>query len=240
MEFRGNEIWETPEQTFFAQGGNSHVYRVTNKLSEGEFALKLYKFENSTGERFNRFLDEIDVVKSLREISGCVSCIDHGLFDERPFYVMKYYRGGTFRDKYIGTQAHTLDEKIEDFSRTLEIVRCGHAIGLAIRDIKPQNILIDEDGAPVVSDFGLSMWIDMPDEARNTPPLGMIGSQGYRPPEWQTRYPDPNHQPGDIWSLGRLFWAILAGRNAPNSYETLGGKGTHLNLYITNKHSLRL
>lgn len=234
MKFEGSKCWSSTEDKPFAQGGNSFVYLVVDS-SGNEFALKLYKFDHVSGERYQRFIDEIAVVKTLDGIDGCVSCIDHGFFENKPFYVMPYFPNGTFRTKYFFDSAISTEEKIQDFQKVLQIVKAIHCTGLAIRDIKPQNILIDGFGNPVLADFGLSLWVDICDDERETPPEGMVGSQGYRPPEWHTKYPEPNHRPGDIWSLGRTLWAIMAGKNPPNNYETLGGNGTHLNQYV-DKH----
>lgn len=236
MDFIGSKIWQSSEGKHFAQGGNSFVYMVKGELGE-EFALKLYKFDNFSGERYKRFLAEISVVKDLAGVDGCVSYVDHGFHGGKPFYVMPYFPNGTFRDKYFGTSSYSEKEKLEDFLKLLQVVRSIHSTGLAIRDIKPQNILIDNEGNPVVADFGLSLWVDICDEERETPVDGMVGSQGYRPPEWHTRYPEPNHRPGDIWSLGRTLWAMMTGINPPNNYETLGCNGTHVNQYVDKRYA---
>ena len=236
MEFVGTHTWTSIDEKYFSQGGNSFLHKVKG-LSEGVFALKLYKFDHISGERYKRFLDEISVVKELSEIEGCVSCLDHGFHQEKPFYVMPYFSNGNFREKYFNGASRSEEKKLEDFLKVLQIVKSIHSTGLAIRDIKPQNILIDNDNNPVIADFGLSLWVDICDEDRETLPTGMVGSQGYRPPEWHTKYPEPNHRPGDIWSLGRTLWAMMAGINPPNNYETLGGNGTHLNQYVDKRHA---
>ncbi|MGA1932614.1 protein kinase domain-containing protein [Arcobacter sp. YIC-464] len=239
MIFSGQSEWECIETKPFAQGGNSYVYKVSRSTSQEIFALKLYKSEQFEGERYERFLEEINIVKELSNISGCIKYIDHGLSSNRPFYVMPYYSGGTYRSKYLNDKNANISpiQKLEDFQKLLQIVKELHDEGLAIRDIKPQNILLDEKNEPILADFGLSLWINTCNEDRMTPEQGSIGSQGYRPPEWASNYPLPDHSPGDIWSLGRTLWAIFAGKNAPNNYETLGGNGTHLNLYLPKEYA---
>lgn len=233
MIFQGvRNIWTAidPLDGPYAQGGNSYIFRV--KSNQGCLcAVKLFKHDLE-GERFNRFLDEIAIVEALNGLKGCVPCLDHGDQAGRPFYIMPFYEKGTFRTKYLTGAPISIDNKLSDFLAVLKIVENIHDRGLAVRDIKPQNILIDDAGLPVVSDFGLSMWVDQSDDDRHTPAERSVGSRGYRPPEWQLRYPDPNHKPGDIWSLGRTFWAMISGRNPPDNYETLGGAETHLSLYI--------
>ncbi|WP_419205496.1 protein kinase domain-containing protein [Photobacterium leiognathi] len=235
MIFKGTKNWTSEDNSHFAEGGNSLLYRVENDDLPGQYALKLYKCDDLVGERYNRFLSEIEIVKAISKVNGCVSYEDHGLHDGRPFYVMPYYKNGTFRSEFLSdkTHKHTALYKLDAFLKVLQIVKTLHDDGLAIRDIKPQNILLDNNNDPVIADFGLSLWLNTCDDERHTPEGGSIGSQGYRPPEWASSYPDPNHRPGDIWSLGRTLWAIFAGKNPPNNYETLGGIGTHLKLYVS-------
>ncbi|WP_313686295.1 protein kinase domain-containing protein [Pantoea sp.] len=233
MSFQGiKNLWtaiDTPNEPY-AQGGNSYIFRVKGN-QDSLCAVKLFKHDLE-GERFNRFLDEIAIVETLNGLQGCVPCLDHGDLAGRPFYIMPFYEKGTFRSRYLTGAQIPIENKLSDFLVVLRIVERIHDRGLAIRDIKPQNILIDDAGLPVISDFGLSIWVDQSDDERHTPAERSVGSRGYRPPEWQSRYPDPNHKPGDIWSLGRTFWAMISGRNPPDNYETLGGAETHLSLYI--------
>lgn len=233
MSFQGlKSFWTAIDQLDqpFAQGGNSYIFRVKSN-EDGVCAAKLFKHDLE-GEKFNRFLDEIEIVEKLNGLQGCVPCFDHGDMAGRPFYIMPFYEKGTFRTKYLTGAQISIENKLSDYLAVLKIVERVHERGLAIRDIKPQNILIDDAGLPVISDFGLSIWVGQSDDDRHTPAERSVGSRGYRPPEWQSRYPDPNHKPGDIWSLGRTLWAMISGRNPPDNYETLGGGETHLSLYI--------
>ncbi len=134
---------------------------------------------------------------------------------------MLYYVNGTYRDKYFNKKNNPKEPKIilSDFLRVLQIVKDLHSKNLAIRDIKPQNILVDENGYPVLSDFGLSLWTFLEDSKRLTLSGEKIGSQGYMPPEWAEKYPEIDHLPGDIWSLGRNLWALFSGKkNIPGKF----------------------
>lgn len=239
MKFEGSNNWNCEDECIFAQGGNSFVYRVSSDSSGRDYALKLYKSDDLQGERYNRFLGEIEIVKNISGINGCVEYEDHGLHEGKPFYVMPFYENGTFRSKFLTSGSHEQNalHKLDAFLKVLQIIKELHEDGLAVRDIKPQNILLDDSDDPVIADFGLSLWLNTCDEERHTPENGIVGSQGYRPPEWASSYPDPNHRPGDIWSLGRTLWAIFAGKNPPNNYETLGGNGTHLKLYTSKEYA---
>lgn len=70
MEFFGSRTWKANEDKHFAQGGNSFVYKVRSEGEKESFALKLYKFDHISGERYERFLAEISVVKDLAGIEG--------------------------------------------------------------------------------------------------------------------------------------------------------------------------
>ena len=232
MNFSGTFQWQIEGESHFREGGNSWVYRVRRPNDEREYALKLFRFETDPPS-LARFNSEIEIVQALHGTPHCVQYIDHGTIGGKPFYVMPFFMNGTLRDKYIN-KANNLStiDRLSEFIAICKRVALIHNIGLAIRDIKPQNILIDEDMSPVLADFGLSMWVDTPDDDRQTVTLEKVGSRGYRPPEWHSRYPEPNQRPGDIWSLGRTLWAMMAGQNPPDNYETLGASGNHLSNFI--------
>ncbi|PHV25317.1 hypothetical protein CSQ93_24695 [Janthinobacterium sp. BJB426] len=240
MKLEGASVWEAVVGGRIFRGGNSIVYEVRRAGDESLYAAKVFN-RDADEQSLSRFNNEIILVKGLVDIKGCVSYIDHGMIEEKPFYIMPLMENGTFRTKYItNTSSIDIVQIIDDFSAILVTVASIHDLGLAIRDIKPQNILLDVEGRPVIADFGLSMWADTPDDERQTRIEEAIGSQGYRPPEWHTKYPNPNHRSGDIWSLGRTLWAMVARENAPNNYETLGGAGNHLKNYLPKEQALIL
>jgi serine/threonine protein kinase len=225
--------------TQIARGGNSVVYLASQNRSTSEenVAIKLFEESSRSGLREQRFLSEIEIVKSLKSIEGCCTLLDHGFYKGRPFYVMPYYKHGNFYDRYIKNKNESEDivELLENFLKLVQTVVKLHekTPRLAIRDIKPQNILLN-DGQPILCDFGLALWSDTPTEERLTS-MELIGSTGYRPPEWSTSYPEPDQTAGDIWSLGRTLWAICARSTPPNNYDSLATAEFHLSKYISDK-----
>ncbi len=222
-----------------ARGGNSIVYRAApNESTGGEIvAVKIFEEAARSGLRKQRFLSEIEIVKNLKSVEGCCTLLDHGFYEGRPFYVMPYYKHGNFYDRYIKNPNDSEDTValLEQFLKLVETVADLHERNpkLAVRDIKPQNILLN-DGCTILCDFGLALWSDTPTEERLTA-MELIGSTGYRPPEWSMSYPEPDQTAGDIWSLGRTLWAICAGRSPPNSYDSLATSEFHLSRYIGDK-----
>jgi len=234
---KGNKYeWELSDKPF-KHGGNSEIFKA-NKMNQivtnqyNKYVAKLFKEKCNKDSRKERFIQEIEIVKKISSIQGCVKYVDHGFMDNVPFYIMPEYNGN-FVDKYLNKSNNNLFTKLSDFLSLLQVVSELHNImGLAIRDIKPQNILINDKNEPVVADFGLALWVNTPNEERLTESSIQIGSQGYRPPEWQQKYPNPKQTSGDIWSLGRTLWAMIAGKHAPNNYENLGSSNYHLKQYI--------
>ncbi|MDQ7798982.1 MAG: protein kinase [Candidatus Edwardsbacteria bacterium] len=231
-----NTVWKTKVDVPFAQGGNSRLFEVWNDGSDKRFALKLYKASDTAQKRKERFYQEIEIVKKLENIPGCIQLIDYGEYEGVPFFVMPFFANGTIKEKYldiIGESKIELKTVLRDFLKILFIVKDIHTLGLAIRDIKPQNILVDENNDPIITDFGLSLWLNTDYKERLTICGEIIGSAGYTPPEWSETEPSLNHFKGDIWSLGRCLWAMCAGKHAPRNFDTLGGEDTHLSQYIS-------
>ena len=235
MKFKGeNNTWVTDDH-FWREGGNSYIYiGKTKAQGDPDFALKLFKAEIRKEIRRKRFMGEIDILRRVKEIPGCVEYLDHGIKNNVPFVVTKLYRGGDFSDRYIKSKCQEpAYETMNKFLELLQIVKRLHDQDprLAVRDIKPQNIFLKDDLTPVIGDFGLSLFSDTPDEERLTI-FSQIGSQGYRPPEWTEKYLPSDHTSGDIWSLGRVLWAIFSQKHPPNNFEPLGIKENHLKNFI--------
>src|SRR5947208_12847177 len=122
---------------------------------------------------------------------------------------MKYAEGGSLR-----SAAPTLRTKPRECVRLMAKVARGiayaHGKGVLHRDLEPGNILLDENGEPMVSDFGLAKWLDQDSALTRT--LETLGTPGYIAPE-QTECPaDKLTCAADLYSLGAILFYLLTGR----------------------------
>lgn len=125
-----------------------------------------------------------------------------------PFYVMEYVDGQPIDRACEGKRAHEIAALAETIARALGY---AHQRGVLHRDIKPDNILVDRNGAPRITDFGLaSRWGESPPVVGETSPVAG-GTPWYLPPEgWGTA--GASTPAVDIYSLGVMVYRLLTGR----------------------------
>jgi TolB-like protein/Tfp pilus assembly protein PilF len=160
-------------------------------------------------ETLVRFRREAEAVASLDHPNILpiyeVSESEEGL----PYFSMKYATSGSLR-----TAAPTLRTKPRECVRVMakvaRAIAYAHSKGILHRDLQPGNILLDENGEPMVSDFGLAKWLDQGSDLTRT--LETLGTPGYIAPE-QTDCPaDKLTCTADVYSLGAILFYLLTGR----------------------------
>ncbi len=192
------------------RGGMGVIYRARQQHSRRIVAVKrILAHEVNSHETLVRFRREAEAVASLDHPNILpiheVSESEEGL----PFFSMKYATGGSLR-----AAAPTLRTKPRECVRLMAKVARGiayaHGKGVLHRDLQPGNILLDENGEPMVSDFGLAKWLDQSSDLTRT--LETLGTPGYIAPE-QTECPaDELGCAADIYSLGAILFYLLVGR----------------------------
>jgi serine/threonine protein kinase len=192
------------------RGGMGVIYRARQQHSRRIVALKrIFAHDANSHHTLTRFRREAEAVASLDHPNILpiheVSESKEGL----PFFSMKYAVGGSLR-----TAAPALRAKPRDCVRLMAKVARGiayaHSKGVLHRDLQPGNILLDENGEPMVSDFGLAKWLDQTSDLTRT--LETLGTPGYIAPE-QTKCPASKLTPAaDIYSLGAILFYLLTGR----------------------------
>jgi TolB-like protein/predicted Ser/Thr protein kinase len=192
------------------RGGMGVIYRARQQHSRRIVAVKrIFAHEANAHETLTRFRREAEAVASLDHSNILpiyeVSESEDGL----PFFSMKYAIGGSLR-----TAAPTLRSKPRECVRVMaKVARAmdyAHGKGILHRDLQPGNILLDENGEPMVSDFGLAKWLDQTSDLTRT--LETLGTPGYIAPEQAESRAADLTSAADTYSLGAILFYLLTGR----------------------------
>jgi serine/threonine protein kinase/WD40 repeat protein len=221
------------------EGGMGIVYQAYDDRLRRTVAVKLLRRVSRSRSLATRLRREAEAAARLSH-PNVVQVYATGEFDELPFVVMGYVRGGTLDDRLQG-QPQPPRASAHIVRLLAEAVEFAHQRGVIHRDIKPRNILLDcfaanvanaswEEITPKIADFGLAKLQD--DENGATHSGQMIGTPAYAAPEQlqSARRVLPDSQPktleglekmpeevsvgptADIYSLGVLLYQMLTGR----------------------------
>lgn len=186
-------------------GAFSHVFKAVN-LSTNEFVAikRITKTLNRRAELLsvNR---EIGVMKAANHPMICklYDCIE----DEQHIYIVMELAAGKTLLKYINSRGRLKEEETKKlFAQLLDIVDYLHTLNIVHRDLKVENVMIDENGNMKLIDFGFSCMISDEDPLMDT----WCGTRQYVAPEMlhQKSY----SKAVDIWSMGVILFGMFAGR----------------------------
>jgi eukaryotic-like serine/threonine-protein kinase len=188
-------------------GGMANVYLGQDIILDREVAIKVLKLEYANDDEFiARFHREAHAATSLSH-QNIVTIYDVGDEDGIYYMVMEYVSGMTLK-QYI--QAHgpiVVPDTVDIMKQVTSAISHAHANGIVHRDIKPQNILIDNYGKVKVTDFGIATALSATSLTQTN---AMLGSVHYLSPE-QARGGIATKK-SDIYSLGIVMFELLTGR----------------------------
>jgi len=189
-------------------GGMAIVFRAMDTLTNMPVALKLLKPEYLDNQEIcRRFRNESKAIALLKH-KNIVKIYDVSDSNDYLFIVMEYINGITLKD-YIEQQGVlTWKEAVHFTSQILRALKHAHSKGIVHRDIKPQNIMLMENGDIKVMDFGIARVSDYHDAA--TIGNQAIGSVHYVSPE-QARGGQTDER-SDLYSLGVMMYEMLTGQ----------------------------
>jgi eukaryotic-like serine/threonine-protein kinase len=189
------------------EGGMAEVYKAKCHLLNRFVAVKILKDEYSSDKEFvDKFKAEAAAAGSISN-SNIVNIYDVGSQENVNYIVMEYVHGRTLKEVII--QSGRLD-----YNRALDIaiqigkaLECAHKNGIIHRDIKPQNILVTDEGLVKVTDFGIAKAAN---SATITNSNKVMGSAHYFSPEQaKGTFVDART---DIYSLGIVLYEMVTGR----------------------------
>ncbi|QPC46300.1 Stk1 family PASTA domain-containing Ser/Thr kinase [Mangrovibacillus cuniculi] len=188
-------------------GGMANVYLAHDMILDRDVAVKILRFDSSNEEEFiKRFQREAQAATSLAH-SNIVSIYDVGEDDEIYYIVMEYVKGYTLKEYIQQNHPLSLTIAVHIMQQIVSAIDHAHEHNIIHRDIKPQNILIDEHGTAKITDFGIATALSA---TTITQTNSVLGSVHYLSPE-QARGGMATKK-SDIYSLGIVFFELITGR----------------------------
>ncbi len=204
-----------------ARGGMGVVYKARQKQANRTVALKMILSGQMAGdEEVQRFCSEAQAAANL-DHPGIVPVYDVGQVDGRHYFSMGYVDGQSLKQR-VADGPLPPREAAELVNAIAEAVAYAHEQGIIHRDLKPANVLVDGNGRPRVTDFGLAKQIQT--DAGLTATGQILGTPSYMPPEQAEGNVDAIGPPSDVYSLGAILYELLTGRppfQAGNAFDTL-------------------
>jgi len=200
-----------------ARGGMGIVYRARQVSLNRIVAVKVLLFGRFSSEEFvERFRSEAEAAAALQH-PNIVAIHEIGEHDGQRYFSMAYIEGKNLaevaRDKPLPAKlAATYLQTVA------EAIHYAHQRGVLHRDLKPSNVVVDSDGQPHVTDFGLAKRLG--DESELTVTGQVLGSPNYMSPEQADRKRGEVTSASDVYSLGAVLYHLLTGR-PPFVGETL-------------------
>lgn len=191
------------------EGGMANVYLANDTILERKVAVKVLRGDLSADDKFiRRFEREAQSVSNLSH-PNIVEVYDVGVEDGEHYIVMEFIEGKTLKQLLRKRESLTLSEVVDIMTQLTDGIAHAHESYIIHRDIKPQNIMIEDDGLIKITDFGIAMSLNA---TQLTQTNSVMGSVHYLPPEQASGKSATIKS--DIYSLGILMYELLTG-NVP-------------------------
>jgi len=187
-------------------GGMSSVYKAHDTLLERHVALKVLHEHRTDDEFVERFRREARAVAQLSH-PNIVTVIDRGEDEGRQFIVFEYIDGKTLKDCLDEQGRMPVRRALELAIEVAHALAFAHDHGLVHRDVKPQNVLLNGDGAAKVTDFGIARSLEVQGVTQSGT---VLGTSSYIAPEQASGH--AVEPATDVYSLGVVLFELLTGR----------------------------
>ncbi|NLL02210.1 MAG: Stk1 family PASTA domain-containing Ser/Thr kinase [Mollicutes bacterium] len=189
------------------EGGMANVYLAYDVILERDVAVKVLRGDLSTDEKFVRRFQREALSASSLSHPNIVEVYDVGEDNGLYYIVMEYIEGKHLKQLLRRRGSLTVKEVIDIMLQITDGMAAAHDSYIIHRDIKPQNIMILENGLVKITDFGIAMALN---GTQLTQTNSVMGSVHYLPPE-QASGKGSTIQ-SDIYSMGILMYELLTGK----------------------------
>lgn len=193
-----------------AQGGMGVIYKARQKGLDRIVALKvLLGGDAASEEMIKRFMLEAKSIAKLRH-PNIVPIHEVGVFEGKHFFTMDFIHGKSLRALMNEQGRISIPLALDIAKKVAYALDYAHNKGVVHRDVKPENILLDETGEPVLTDFGLAKNVEIDP---NLTRAGMVmGTPAYMAPEQARGVRGEIDRRTDVYSLGAVLYEMLTGR----------------------------
>src|SRR5215472_534424 len=191
-------------------GGMGVIYRARQRHSRRIVAVKrVLSYRADSHGALERFRREAQAVASLDHPNILPIYEVNESEDGLPFFSMKFAEKGSLHEN-VASLRDDPRKCVQLMAKVASAVEYAHSRGVLHRDIKPGNILLNDRGEPLVSDFGLAKLLDGSSDL--TKSLTTLGTAGFIAPEQADGGPGDVTPAADVYSLGAVLFNLLAGR----------------------------
>jgi serine/threonine protein kinase len=189
------------------EGGMAAVYKAYQPAMERYVALKVLPRHFAEDAQFvSRFQREAKLVAQLQH-PHILPVFDYGQANDYTYIVMPFVQSGTLADTLKG-QPQALPRIRQIISQIGDALNYAHTRGLIHRDVKPSNVLVDESGNCLLTDFGLARMVEA--SVNLTTSGAIMGTPAYMSPEQGSGQKIDARS--DIYSLGIILYEMATGR----------------------------
>jgi serine/threonine-protein kinase len=183
------------------------VYRAHDKLLERSVALKiLHDHFSRDPEYVERFRREARAIARVSH-PNIVTVIDRGTYEGQEYIVFEHVRGETLKDLVKRNGPLPVGEALAFVHQVARALAFAHDQGIVHRDVKPHNVLVDDERGAKVTDFGLARSLELDQDITQTGTV--MGTSDYISPEQASG--QPADERSDQYALGVLLYELLAG-----------------------------
>lgn len=193
------------------EGGMAMVWKAVNLTTRQEVAFKMLKTGILPARDFEtirrRFLREVKTLSFLQH-PAIVPILDYGEEEGIPYLVMPFLPEGTL-EQYVQQGPLPWRQAVQLILPVAEALAYAHEQGIVHRDVKPSNILLDEQGRPLLSDFGVARLLNPEATTKLTTTGISLGTPAYMAPE-QAMGKEVDGR-ADVYSLACVLYELLTG-----------------------------